>query len=148
MSGMCGCGCGQETAIATRNYSDRGDAKGQSKKFLPGHRLRHPEPLFRRFWSKVVFGKCWIWTAYKDKAGYGRIGLGGRGEPTVLAPRAAWFLVYGVWPAARCVLHTCDTPACVRPSHLFLGTPKDNTHDMIRKGRHRGWFVKLTEAKP
>ena len=24
---------------------------------------------------------------------------------------------------------------CVNPSHLVLGTPKDNTQDMVRKGR-------------
>ena len=31
----------------------------------------------------------------------------------------------------------CDTPACVNPQHLFLGTCKDNTHDMLRKMRGR-----------
>ena len=35
------------------------------------------------------------------------------------------------------VLHSCDTPACVRPSHLWQGTQKDNIQDSISKGRHR-----------
>ena len=35
-----------------------------------------------------------------------------------------------------CVLHRCDVPGCVNPDHLFVGTFKDNTQDMIRKGRN------------
>ena len=53
------------------------------------------------------------------------------------APRAAWILRYGSIPAGLAVLHKCDNPRCVEINHLFLGTLKDNTQDMLRKGRHR-----------
>ena len=33
------------------------------------------------------------------------------------------------------VMHTCDNPNCVRPSHLKVGTQLDNVKDMIAKGR-------------
>lgn len=41
-----------------------------------------------------------------------------------------------------CVCHRCDTPACIEPTHLFVGTNQDNTRDRMEKGRHA--FVKLT----
>jgi hypothetical protein len=58
----------------------------------------------------------------------------------MLAHRAAWFLVHGAEPPGH-LMHTCDTPACVNPDHLRLGSPRDNAHDRTAKGRggnHRG----------
>jgi hypothetical protein len=92
------------------------------------------QPFFSRFWSKVdKTGECWLWAASKDKRGYGQVRMGNR---TMRSHRVAWFLRYGSLPPPdKMVCHSCDNPACVRPSHLFLGTSKSNIEDMDRKGR-------------
>lgn len=76
---------------------------------------------------------CWLWTGAINEKGYGVVGLpGGR---TTKAHRVAYEIQFGPFDPARCVLHRCDTPACVRPDHLFLGSRADNNQDMRQKGR-------------
>ena len=91
-----------------------------------------------RFWSKVEEQDgCLVFKSYYDRDGYGRYRLdGGRSAPKIKAHRAAWILTHGEIPEGMFVLHKCDNPPCVNPEHLFLGTPKDNMIDMVRKGRH------------
>lgn len=76
-------------------------------------------------------GDCWIWTGAVGKDGYGVIGVG---RKQFRAHRAAYEAFNGS-PDGKLVCHSCDRPLCVNPDHLFLGTPRDNTRDMIAKGR-------------
>lgn len=69
---------------------------------------------------------------------YGLISTGPRGaNRREYAHRVSWELAYGPIPPGLFVCHHCDNPPCVRPDHLFVGTPRDNTLDRDRKGRHR-----------
>lgn len=94
-----------------------------------------------RFWSKVRKSDgCWEWTASVNAKGYGRFGVTSR--HIVAAHRFAYELVVGPIPDDQWVLHRCDNPRCVRPDHLFTGSPLDNSTDMVSKGRgsaQRAW---------
>jgi len=86
-----------------------------------------------RFWKKVKKTRgCWFWTAYCTSNGYGRTQYNLR---EVYAHRASWEMHFGKIPKGSNVLHKCDTPSCVRPEHLFLGSQADNMRDMAIKRR-------------
>lgn len=105
------------------------------------YRQKIRKPLEERFWAKVQKSEgCWLWTANttKDRKGnkrYGLLGAGRRGEGMLFAHRVSWELHFGEIPEGLLVLHSCDTPPCVNPAHLFLGTQTDNMQDMAAKGR-------------
>jgi len=92
-------------------------------------RISHEE----RFWAKVnKTDTCWLWTAHCNADGYGEFSINGA---RILAHRASYLLEHGILPEGLQVLHSCDKPPCVRPTHLFLGTQQDNINDMIVKER-------------
>lgn len=106
-----------------------------------------------RFWSHVdkngpvhsVLGtRCWLWTAFIDKDGYGKFSITECKAKyrQVVAHRFAWYIEHGRWPEPQ-GLHKCDNPSCCNPAHVFEGTPLDNMQDKVAKGRHRHGVVHL-----
>lgn len=88
-----------------------------------------------RLWERVVKTEyCWNWTGARTPRGYGKIYFSGK---CVYVHRLSYEFTYGVFSKELDVLHRCDNPPCVNPNHLFLGTAKDNSQDMMIKGRHR-----------
>lgn len=93
----------------------------------------------RPFWDLVEKSDhCWIWQGPQSGL-YGRFD-DADGQRHV-AHRYAWESVNGPIPAGLLGCHTCDTPLCVRPDHVFIGTHADNSRDMVAKGRHRNSFL-------
>jgi hypothetical protein len=112
-------------------------------------------PLEDRFFSRVgrkLASGCILWAGPTEEDGYGRLYGGDEfGGRTVGAHRVSYFLCVSVVPKGVGVLHTCDNPTCVNPTHLFLGTNTDNVADKTAKGRQargeRHGNAKLTADK-
>jgi hypothetical protein len=76
---------------------------------------------------------CILWIGCRDSHGYGQLRVGGRKKK--LAHRLSYELSVGPIPEGLHVLHRCDTPLCINPDHLFVGTNSDNVRDKLSKGR-------------
>lgn len=115
-----------------------------------------------RYWRKVnkdgpesptAAGNCWLWTCGKDADGYGKFAITApRGEMPkqkhVRAHRVSYAMVHGPIGDDSVVMHACDTPACVNPLHLTLGTQADNRIDCGNKGRNRSGETHPSRTNP
>ena len=92
--------------------------------------------------------ECIEWEGGRIPDGYGQRYIDGR---PYLAHRWAWMEANGPIPEGMCVCHHCDNPPCINPQHLFLGTQRDNVHDMFNKSRgghgKGGWAEHGTDSK-
>jgi len=82
--------------------------------------------------ERITETGCWIWLAYCNADGYAIIKYDGK---PVQAHRLAYKAFIGDFSASLQVLHRCDVPCCLNPTHLFLGTHADNMRDRESKGR-------------
>lgn len=91
-----------------------------------------PDECFWPYVSPEPNSGCWLWTAQRDADGYGIVTIR-RGERR--AHRYAYATLCGPIAIGLQVQHACDTPACVNPRHLSLGTSLKNISDMVLRGR-------------
>ncbi len=84
-----------------------------------------------------IVNDCIEWAQSKNSHGYGQLNRRINGKRRLLTVHRIAWQVYNhrPIPPGMFVMHTCDNPACVSPAHLTIGTPSDNSRDMVRKGR-------------
>lgn len=133
--GFCQCGCGQLAPISPRTDRAFGWIKGQPKRYIRFHsRYVNGKPMAERLIEAVrnhASDECLLWPFSKHESGYGRLQFKGR---LVGAHRLAFYLTHGHWPVPE-GCHSCDTPACFNPIHIFEGTRQDNMEDASKKLR-------------
>ena len=128
----CRCDCGKEALAAAvlLRFGDRTRCGPDCK------------PPFDELWIPEPNSGCWLWIGRVDECDYGHYG------GAVRAHRYSYERAVGPIPKGLHVCHKCDTPSCVNPDHLFLGTAQDNTNDKVAKGRHlRGECMPQSKLK-
>ena len=106
-----------------------------------GENPLNKEHLKRRLLNGIIINLengCWEWRRSRNQYGYGTLTLVGK---TVLAHRLSFELFIGDIPEGQFVLHECDNPSCINPSHLHLGSQSDNMKECYIRGRTRGCCV-------
>lgn len=97
----------------------------------------YSKDIHDRFWSKVKkTSQCWEWTGAIYGRGYGHFGIKINGKhKTVASHRLSYEIHFGKIPIGLDIMHSCDNPPCVNPSHLSTGTRSQNMKDAFDRGR-------------
>lgn len=103
------------------------------KKGDPPRNLRQLRKLIRFYSRRDPRTGCIEWTGGRQTFGYGQVYYRGI---KITAHRLVYQLKAGPTPRGFYVCHRCDNPPCINHKHLFLGTPRDNNIDCVKKGRH------------
>lgn len=112
-----------------------------------GPKPKKPIDRFNKHILKTSCG-CWIWLGGTYSNHYGSFRIGSLSDNTrkqVLAHRWSYEFHKGPIPDNLFVCHTCDTPSCVNPDHLWTGTRSENSLDMYNKGRMNNTYLKGSE---
>lgn len=116
----------------------KGDARlshrlGESfwKTATEAEKMEHYSQMFE---SKVIKNEegCWGWKSFINSTGCGMIGSR---DNLISAYRFSYMFHKGPIPSGLCILHICHDRVCSRPDHLYAGTNKDNSRDMLEAGR-------------
>lgn len=95
--------------------------------------MKISDTLRERFFAKIRADDsgCVLWCGHLSRTGYGKMKVA-KGV-VKLAHHVSWFLKYNAWPTS--LMHKCDTPACVKISHLKEGSVQENQDDKVAKNR-------------
>jgi len=112
------CASGDPTCVNPNHSWSFGDVEAHLERFI----IRNPSDL----------NGCTSWRGCVNEKGYALIGIDGKRQR---ASRVMWEVHFGPVPVDRMVLHWCDRRKCVALKCLHLGTAKDNSREMVERGR-------------
>lgn len=98
-----------------------------------------PKPFTERYIPEPMSG-CWLWLDAVTSSGHGCLRIGGKAYG---AHVISYLTHKGSVPSGLVVRHACDTPSCVNPDHLELGTKGDNNRDTVRRGRWANGYTRV-----
>jgi hypothetical protein len=135
---LCRCSCGNEKILKSEDFKS-GHTKSCGCLKSPNDTQIIDKLKNRLLKYSDQIGNCRIWNSKPRTTDYGHGYLNIRNKQ-IMVHRAAWIAWKGPIPEGMNVLHKCDVPGCINPDHLFLGTQRENIHDMISKKRQQNYL--------